>query len=171
MTMVRLFLITFLLITSIFSSMAQESNYEIIPSEQDDELIYKGSCSFADISAVPAFNWNDALNDYEPDSVSISILKEKLPAYQLSVFLGTWCEDSHRLIPQLYKVLQEAGYPLEQVGLEALDQNKKGRNNSEQQYDVLFVHTILVFKEGVLIGKITETVQESIEGDLANMMK
>lgn len=153
--------------------MAQKDNnsFDILPSDTEGEIIYKGTCTFNDISALPAFHWEENVAAYTPDEGRIALLKDKLPNYQLVVFLGTWCEDSHRLLPQLYKVLQATGYPLEQVRLEALDRDKKGKNNSEQQYEVLFVPTILVFKDGVLIGRITETVQESVEGDLAKMME
>ncbi len=169
---IRVLLVTLLLTFPNFLLMAQGTgDYETIPSEQEGEVIYKGTCNFSDISTVPDFNWSETVAAYEPDAASIAILKEKLKGYQLLVFLGTWCEDSHRLVPQLYKVLQAADYPLDQVRLEALDRDKKGKNDSEQQYDVLFVPTILVFKDGVLIGKITETVQASVEEDLAMMLR
>lgn len=168
----RMLFVTLLLMSPNFLLMAQDTgDYETIPSEQEGEVIYKGTCNFSDISTVPDFNWSETLAAYEPDAASIAILKEKLKGYQLLVFLGTWCEDSHRLVPQLYKVLQAAEYPLDQVRIEALDREKKGKENREQAYEVQFVPTILVFKDGVAIGRITEMVQDSVEQDLANMLR
>lgn len=164
-------ILCFLLMLQSSLLMAQQQvEFDTVPSDTEGEIIYKGTCAFTDISVLPAFNWEANVAAYEPDVTSIAVLRDKLPAYQLVVFLGTWCEDSHRLIPQLYKVLEATGYPLEQVQLEALDRDKKGKDNREVQYEVLFVPTVLVLQDGVVIGRITETVQQSVEEDLLKML-
>ena len=104
--------------------------------------------------------------NYKPDESKIESLSEELNKYQLIVFLGTWCEDSHRLIPQLYRVLTDTGYPLEQMEIFALDRDKKGKNGVEKQYNITNVPTIILLQDGREKGRITETVKQNVESDL-----
>jgi hypothetical protein len=147
------------------------SDYETIKSTTEAEVIYKGSCTFEDLLRVPAFNFQKQSEDYRPDPAKIAALSEKLSNYHLVILLGTWCEDSHRLIPQLYRVLTTTNFPLDQLSIFALDRDKKGREEVEVRYKVSNVPTIIVLKEDEEIGRITEIVQKSIESDLADIIK
>lgn len=157
-----------------FGSMAlraqYQSNYETVKSTTEGEVIYKGSCTFEDIFAVPAFPIKRS-EDYVPDPEKIKTLVTDLRNYRLVILLGTWCEDSHRLVPQLYKVLTVADFPLERLQIFALDREKKGREEEEIRYKVSNVPTIIVFKEDEEVGRITETVNKSIESDLVDIIK
>lgn len=145
--------------------------YDIINSGNKDEVIYKGSCSFVDLLNVKAFTLAEQAENYQPDEDKTDLLTAVINQYQLIIFLGTWCEDSHRMIPQLYRVLNATGYHEEQMEMYALDRDKKGKDGSEKKYNITNVPTVIVLKNGKEIGRITETVKESIEGDLLEIMK
>jgi thiol-disulfide isomerase/thioredoxin len=164
-----------LLIALIFGSnmlhAQYQSDFEEVQRTNNDEVIYKGSCTFDDVEKVPAFKLIEQSENYKPDENKIELLSEELNKYQLIVFLGTWCEDSHRLIPQLYRVLTDTGYPLEQLQIFALDRDKKGRNGEEKQYNITNVPTVIVLQDGSEKGRITETVKKNVESDLLEIMK
>src|ERR1700744_1342541 len=81
-----------------------QSNYEVIKDK--DAVIFKGACTFEDLNKEPSFTWlQKGMNAYKPDSTKIAYLKKNLPKYRMVVFMGTWCDDSHFLIPKLEKVL------------------------------------------------------------------
>lgn len=160
-----------LIFGSIMLHAQYQSDFEEVRSANEAEVIYKGSCTFDDIEKVPAFKLTEQSENYNPDESKIESLSEELNKYKLIVFLGTWCEDSHRLVPQLYRVLTDSGYPLEQLQIFALDRDKKGRNGEEKQYNITNVPTVIVLQDGNEKGRITETVKKNVESDLLEIMK
>jgi len=131
------------------------------------ELVYTGQFSFNQLQEEGEFGWfTKGAEDYKPDVQAMAALQEELSNYTLVVFMGTWCEDSHNLVPKLYKVLQAAEYPMQQVTLFGLDREKKGKGTAHEEYKVSFVPTIIVLSQGKEIGRITETVRKSVEADL-----
>lgn len=159
-----------LIFGSIMLHAQYQSDFEEVKSTHDDEVIYKGSCTFEDIEKVSVFKLIEQSENYNPDESKIESLSEELNKYQLIVFLGTWCEDSHRLIPQLYRVLTDTGYPVEQMQIFALDRDKKGRNGEEKQYKITNVPTIIILQDGNEKGRITEIVKQDIESDLLGII-
>lgn len=146
------------------------SDFDTVPSEDKTEVIYKGQCTFEDISKVTAFHLAEKAAAYKPVTEAMAVLKQELKNYQLTIFLGTWCEDSHYLIPQLYKVLEESGYPLDALTVYAVDRDKKAKNKEEVTFAITNVPTIIVMQQGKETGRITETVKKSIEQDLSDII-
>src|SRR5690606_6287744 len=114
-----------------FTSMAQyTSDFEAIESENGDELIFKGFCTFADLNSITAFHLEEAADKYQPNDAVMESLRSKIQDYNLVVFLGTWCEDSHNLIPKLYRVIRESELDVEKaLVIHGLDRAKKGRDD------------------------------------------
>ena len=137
-----------------------------------NELVYTGQFTFTDLQQEEAFTWfAKGAEEYKPSAKPMSVLQKELNKYTLVVFMGTWCEDSHNLIPKLYKVLQDADYPIQQLTMYGLDREKNGRGNAHETYKALYVPTIIVLDDGKEIGRITETVRKSVEADLAAIVE
>lgn len=149
----------------------QRSDFETVKSDNKGEVIYKGQCTFEDLAQVKAFDLTRKAEKYKPDATKTAILAGKLGDYQMIVFLGTWCEDSHKLIPELYRILKEVNYPREQLQLYALDRQKQGKNGEEKTYNITNVPTIILVKGGVEKGRITEIVEQSVESDLLKIIE
>lgn len=164
-----LFLCMFLLGTIVLHAQ-YNSDYDVVKSATEGEVIWKGDCTFEDIEKVPAFRLTEQSKAYIPDQTIMPALAEALHKYDIVIFLGTWCEDSHRLIPQLYRVLEDCGYPLLNLRIFALDRDKKGKNGEEIPYHITNVPTIIILQHGEEKGRITETVKDTIEGDLAGIV-
>ena len=50
-----------------------------------------------------SFKWYaNGLQGYSPNAAAIAALKKYSDSIQLVVFMGTWCEDSHFIIPKFY---------------------------------------------------------------------
>lgn len=148
-----------------------QSGFETVKSENKDEVIYKGPCTFEDIAEVKIFDLEKKAGQYKADPQKIEVLADKLGDYQMVIFLGTWCEDSHRLIPELYRVLKDTDYPMEELQLYALDRQKHGKDGEEKAYGITNVPTIILLKDGAEKGRITETVAKSIESDLLQIIE
>jgi len=147
-----------------------QSGYDVI--KDNDAVIFKGLCTFDDLNKEPSFSWlQKGMNAYKPDSAKIVYLKKNLPKYKMVVFMGTWCDDSHFLIPKLEKVLTLSGYPMSQYTMYGMDREKKAKNMEHRIYNITNVPTMIVYKGNQELGRITETVKKNIETDLINIIK
>jgi len=146
-----------------------QSDFEVLKGKNDSDVVYRGTVTFEDIRRVPAFRFEEAVKDYSPKEKAMQAL-DGLKDYQLVVFLGTWCEDSHRMIPQLYKVLQAAHYPMESLSLNALDRDKQGKDDIASRYKITLVPTVVVLKDGKEMGRITEIPDKTVEQDLLKII-
>jgi thiol-disulfide isomerase/thioredoxin len=162
--------INILLFNRAIAQTQTQSDFEILEGKNDSDIVYRGPVTFDDISHVSAFHLEAAAGDYNPKNKAIKALSNELAGYKLLVFLGTWCEDSHRMIPQLYKVLKLANYPMENLSLDALDRDKLDKNGKAPPYEITRVPTIVVLKNGTEIGRITEMPDKSVEQDLLKII-
>jgi hypothetical protein len=112
-------------------------------------------------------------NEYQMDQKAVAELKKnKITAYDLVVFMGTWCEDSHRDFPRLMKILEEVKYPDSRLTIIAVNRKKESPNGEESKYNVSKVPTIIVQKYGKEIGRIIEMPTTGyIERDLVEILK
>jgi thiol-disulfide isomerase/thioredoxin len=149
-----------------------QSNYQILKDPKNGEPVYKGACTFQDLHADGSFTWlKHGYDKYKPNAQHIAFLKKHLANYTFIVFIGTWCSDTHDMLPKLEKVLTAANYPLAKLTMFGVDREKKAKNIENKLYGIESVPTIIVFKGHLEIGRITETVKTSVEEDLVNILK
>ncbi len=112
-------------------------------------------------------------NEYAVDQKAISELKkDKINSYNITVFMGTWCEDSHRDVPRLMKILEEVNYPDSKITLIAVNRKKESPSGEESIYNIQKVPTVIVEKYGKEIGRIVEMPTTGyIERDLVEILK
>ncbi|MEC5174546.1 thioredoxin family protein [Chryseobacterium nepalense] len=112
-------------------------------------------------------------DEYALDQKAISELKKgKINSYNMVVFMGTWCEDSHRDFPRLMKILEEVKFPESKLTIIAVNRKKESPTGDEVRYNVQKVPTIIVERYGKEIGRIIEMPTTGyIERDLAEILK
>ncbi|GAB0157761.1 thioredoxin family protein [Chryseobacterium sp. Alg-005] len=112
-------------------------------------------------------------NEYTLDQKAIDQLKkDKINSYNLIVFMGTWCEDSHRDFPRLMRILEELKYPDSKLTIIAVNRKKESPTGDEGRYNIQKVPTIIVEKYGKEIGRIIEMPTTGyIERDLVEILK
>ncbi|WP_426278224.1 thioredoxin family protein [Chryseobacterium sp. S-02] len=112
-------------------------------------------------------------DEYAIDQKAINDLKkDKINSYNITVFMGTWCEDSHRDFPRLMKILEEVKYPENKLTIIAVNRKKESPTGDEGRYNIQKVPTIIVEKYGKEIGRIIEMPTTGyIERDLVNILK
>lgn len=132
-----------------------------IETEKDGKILL-GNHQVLRFAILPYSNWfSPEYSSYKTDAKSIEELKKSnFNAYQLTVFVGTWCEDSHREFPRLMKILDEIGYPSENLNIIALDRNKKSPNKEEINQNIERVPTIIVSKKFDNKGNIIKDLKE-----------
>lgn len=113
---------------------------------------------------------------YQPNEKIVQKLRRKLKKYNITIFMGTWCGDSKREVPRLYKILEAANFPEDQlrvIGLNNIrDAYKQGPNHEEKDMNIHRVPTFIVYdKKGKEIGRIVEHPVESLEADLLKICR
>jgi len=122
-----------------------------------------------------AFDWfAKNHHKYLTNDKIITELKKKLKDYKIKVFFGSWCGDSKRNLPIFYKILEEAGFPKENLEVFAVDRKKEAYkqspNRDEKGLNIHRVPTFIVYKEGKEINRIVEDPKETFERDLLNIV-
>ena len=128
---------------------------------------------YTDIGKLSAkFDWfSKGYDAYTPDFAYVKKLTLALPGYTFLVFGGVWCSDTKRLLPQFYKIIDEAGIPRNRVKLYLLDEKKISPEKLEIQYKITQIPVFILLKDGKEVGRITEETQKSIESDLAGLVQ
>lgn len=144
-----------------------------VESKNDGKMLL-GTQTLDQFRKEPYKVWFDEeYNRYQIDQQGLSELKkEKLNSYNLVVFVGSWCEDSHREFPRLIKILDGMKYNTDKMQIIAVNRKKESPAGEEGLYNISRVPTIIVKKYGKEIGRITEMPETGyLERDLLNILK
>jgi len=133
-----------------------QSQYEVTP-DSDGGKIFKGIISGELLEKDSTFKWyENSLRGYTPNAGAIVSLKKYSDSIQLVAFMGTWCEDSHFVIPKLYYLLDAAGFSRDRISLIGVDRSKKTLSHLTEALDIVNVPTIIVMKKGKEVGRVVE---------------
>jgi len=153
------------------TAMAQKK-YDVSKDEKEGGQVFNGPITFTDLDNETSFTWlKTGAEEYNPDEKTLAYLRSTLKNYNMVVFLGTWCDDSHYLVPKLEKLLGMTDYPEAQLTMYGVNRAKTTKGGEEKKYDITFVPTIILLKGGKEVGRIKETVEKSIEWDLVAIIE
>jgi hypothetical protein len=142
------------LVTGILFSQDQ---YQISRDPKNGEKVFKGIISRELLEKDTAFKWYaDNQKGYSPQSNAVIQLRKNADSLQLLVFMGTWCEDSHFVIPRFFSLMDKSGFPKERITLIGVDRDKKTLSHLTEALGITNVPTILVMKKGKELGRVIE---------------
>ncbi len=110
--------------------------------------------------------WECAARDYVPNPSVMERLRGKADRFDIIVFLGTWCKDSRRGVPQFLKVYDGLAGKNISLALYGVDRGKNDGKGMAKKYRVKRVPTMIVLREGREVGRIVENPEKSMEADL-----
>ena len=145
-----------LLLLISFRAIAQHQ-YEVLV-ERPNEKSLKGIISRQVLLAdtVSSKWYADGLKGFNVRTDAKEALEKNKDSVRLLVFIGTWCEDSHFILPKLYATCDAAGFPEKNITLIGVDRNKTTLGNLTETLNVKNVPTIIVFKNGKELGRVVE---------------
>lgn len=143
--------IGFLIHTTSFA----QGQYEVLKDYNSGSRILKGIISRDILAADTSFKWySQNLKPYTgKDAAEFGKHKDSI---QLVIFVGTWCEDSHVVIPKLFPFFDAAGFSNDRITLIGVDRNKKSISHITDAFNVINVPTVIVMKEGKELGRVVE---------------
>jgi thiol-disulfide isomerase/thioredoxin len=110
--------------------------------------------------------FNTGYANYEVDSETVEKLKPLLKDITITVFMGTWCEDSQRETPHFYKIIDETGFDESKLTLITVSEEKTTPQGFEEGKNITNVPTIIFYKNDKELGRIVEYPIESLEKDM-----
>jgi thiol-disulfide isomerase/thioredoxin len=140
-------------------------------TDKRGNLILLGK-STRDRLAQPPFDvwYTKNFEAYTVDSSTTSQLKPLLKNKQFILFMGTWCGDSRREVPRMYKILDHSQVKQSQIQLINLNNSdtayKQSPAHEERGLNILRVPTLLIFENGREIGRVVESPVISLEKDI-----
>lgn len=162
-----------LIILTIFQLSSQSLNTEINKEGSAPYLLGKIDKSGLEGKNYEAW-FNKNYNDYEPNTNIIASISNKFGQYQIKLFMGTWCGDSKKEVPRLYKVLEACNFPMDQLTVIAVSREaniyKQSPKHEEAGLNIHRVPTIIFYKESKEVNRIVEHPIESFEEDIQNII-
>lgn len=137
----------------------------------DNEKIMIGKASKSDLEKSPFNSWyTSGFNEYKPNKDIVDQLKDKVTNITVTIFMGTWCEDSQNHVPHFYKVLEACQFKNRGITLIAMDRNKTTPELFEKDLNITNVPTFIFFEKGVEINRIIESPKISLEQDMLDIL-
>jgi thiol-disulfide isomerase/thioredoxin len=88
----------------------------------------------------------------------------------IKLFMGTWCRDSRREVPRIYRILDAAGFDESRLTLINVDRGKNSPGGEEVGLNIHHVPTVILYKNGSEIGRIIETPVQLLEEDMTAIL-
>ncbi len=151
-------LATLLSLTFVMVMHAQTTFEVLADSAQNNEKMLKGFITKEDISTEPLFMWyGESQRIYSnPDTAAVNALSRNKNKIYFIIFGGTWCEDTHYVLPKFYKIQEASGFPESRITMFAVDRNKKTTGSIAQAMGITNVPTIIVMENGKEKGRVVE---------------
>ena len=133
-----------------------------------------GLCTKKRLEQPPFNEWfTKNYNDYAVDSATADEMKLKLRQKHFMIFMGTWCGDSRREVPRMFKILDYCGVRSSQIKLIMLNDfdsvYKQSPNHEERGMNIHRVPDLIVFDDKKEMGRIIESPVISLEKDLSKI--
>ncbi|HUN04241.1 MAG TPA: thioredoxin, partial [Niabella sp.] len=115
--------IILLFLSAIFMNMTQAQLYDVI-SDRDNSKMFRGFITESILKTDSSCKWySEAQDIYTPKEKVVSTVKQNKDSISFLIFLGTWCEDSHYVVPRIMKILDAAAFPKDKITFVAVDRN------------------------------------------------
>ena len=130
-----------------------------------------GEFEKADLEQETFSKWfNAEYNGFTPSEEAMNTIKNNISDYEIVAFMGTWCPDSRRETPKVFKILEEAGYDMSKLTFYGVNRQKTTTGTVEKDFDLNRVPTVIFLKDGKEVNRFVEYPRESIEEDFAKIV-
>ncbi|MEO8569004.1 MAG: thioredoxin family protein [Ginsengibacter sp.] len=144
----------------VFSFAGKAQQYEFLTdSLHPAEKILKGIISKSDLENNPPYNkwYAESQQIYPvPNEDAVKGMRKNKDNVTIVIFGGTWCEDTHFVLPKFFEMQEASGFPENRITLYAVDRNKKTTGTIAEDYHIINVPTIIVMKDNKEVGRVVE---------------
>lgn len=160
--------ILFLFIVSIFYA---QDKHKIVTDDETKKPMLVGIAGIEALKDTNFSEWfNKEYNEYVINAADMECLFNDSLNCSISIVMGTWCSDSRREIPRFIKILDTLKYPINSLKVFFVDRDKKGLDNEVEDLSIKLVPTIIFYRDGKELGRITEAPEETLEKNFAKII-
>lgn len=145
--------------------MDEKSQTQILLGVTDAKYLLEGDFGIS---------YNTEYPNYKADSAQIeqisSLLQASETEIQLTIVLGTWCGDSKEQVPRFYRINNMLKTPFQDIKVICVDRQKRAGAYDIAEFKIEKVPTFIFSRNGVEIGRITETPLVTIESDILKIL-
>ncbi|RKS43430.1 thiol-disulfide isomerase/thioredoxin [Gillisia mitskevichiae] len=157
--------------TSASTNSSPEVAVEVETKSNMQQGMLVGEFNKADLEQEAFSKWfNDGYNEFNPSPEAMATIKKNISDYEIVAFMGTWCPDSRRETPKVFKILEEAGYDMSKLTFYGVNRQKTTTDNIEKEFELNRVPTVIFLKDGKEVNRFVEYPRESIEEDFAKIV-
>jgi hypothetical protein len=138
-------------------------------------LILLGHCTKQRLTQEPFSTWfTKNYDEYTVDTATAEKFRTLLADKQIRIFMGTWCGDSRREVPRMFKILDYCGVSAARIELIMLNNAdsfyKQDPAHDERGMNIHRVPDLILIDHKKEIGRIVESPVVSIENDLLKIL-
>ncbi|OMP75060.1 hypothetical protein BW716_32175 [[Flexibacter] sp. ATCC 35208] len=131
--------------------------------------VLKGKIEMKTLMNDSSFAWFYAgVNKYQPNENMLNYIKDNRGKFTVVAIIGTWDDESRRLLPALYKIMILAGSPDEQIHTYGADE--KLQTGTQAGYQTKKLPTFIIVRDGKELGRVSTDLQDTLEGDIARIL-
>ncbi len=164
------FNVIFLALLFVFSGIRAQSCKLTIDKHTSQPMLL-GKANYSDLQDSNFAWWFNAnYHLYTIDSLTLNKIKNNIQDYKIEIVMGTWCSDSRREVPRVFKILDYLNYPKNKVKLIMVNRNMRGLDDETKGLGISRVPTIIFLKNGKEVGRITESPKTTLEKDMLKIL-
>jgi thiol-disulfide isomerase/thioredoxin len=115
--------------------------------------------------------WKASRESAPVEADTAQLLRSTPPGAEVIIVLGTWCGDSRREVPRLWRAIDMAGgnvpFSIKMIGV---GRDKTAPGTSVAEMGIRYVPTFIVRRNGREVGRIVESAPAGIERSLLDLL-
>ena len=169
MNVIRSSVIFYITVLLLYSCASKKYQIEIEPS---GTRIFKGMIERSTLEHDSTFTWfKTNYETYSVDSMSLQTISELSYDIHFVMVLGTWCGDSKKEVPKLFKVFDSANISEHKIQSIGVDRSKKSYDGLSDKYNIQRVPTLIVLRGELELGRIVEYPKETLEKCIVKILQ
>ena len=105
------------------------------------------------------------------NEILVSQIDSLFSEIEVTIYMGTWCEDSQREVPGFFKIIDALDANDQISRLVGLNEDKISHDGSAEEIGITNVPTFIFSKKGEEINRIVEFPIISLEQDILNILQ
>lgn len=146
-----------LLISLAFCQLLPAQSFFETSRASDGSKVLNGLISRSDIEDDSSFSWFQ--QNYKlgrADQSAVDAFKKHRNNFQMVIFVGSWCEDTHNLLPGFYRLTDLSDFPDSSISLIGVKEDKTTAHGLTEAFAIEEVPTFIVMYKGKEVGRVVE---------------
>ena len=159
-----------IMVSHIFTSCSTTMNQAVYDKQLKTKMLV-GLSNRDGLQQDPFSVWfNKEYGAYTLNKEAVQVIKNDSENLSIMLFMGTWCGDSRREVPRIYRILDAVDFDESRLTLINMDREKNSLDGEETGLNIHHVPTLILYKNSSEIGRVIESPIQSLEEDMAAIL-